>query len=167
MPPHILHPTRRLLAVGTLFTLLYACSNHLTQQRSDIGDAVFAWERAIPFIDWTIWPYLSIVVFFAASFFCGHGRGALDLHCKRLLLVLAVALVVYALVPLRFTFERPATSGLTALAFDGLAAFDRPYNRAPSLHIAVLVLLWVHLAPLLCAFRPWPRHAALLRARPR
>ncbi len=142
MPPHVLHATRRLLAVGLPFTLLYALSNHLTQQRSDVGEGVFAWERHIPFVDWTIWPYLSIGLFFIASFF--SGRGALDLHCKRLLLVLAMALVIYALVPLRYTFERPATSGLTALAFEGLAAFDRPYNRAPSLHIAVLVLLWVH-----------------------
>ena len=41
---------------------------------------------------------------------------------------------------MRFAFERPATEGLVGLAYQGLSAFDRPYNRAPSLHIAVLVL---------------------------
>ncbi len=139
----------RLAWLGGVFIGLYRWSNALTHGRGDIGQGVFAWERGIPFIDWTVWPYLSIGVFFVASFFVGGDRRALDRHCLRLLLVLAIALACYALVPLRFTFERPATHGLVGLAYAGLSAFDLPYNRAPSLHIAVLVLLWVRFVPLL------------------
>jgi membrane-associated phospholipid phosphatase len=60
-----------------------------------------------------------------------------------LLAVLAVSLVCFALIPMRYTFMRPETSGLTGLLFDALNAFDMPYNRAPSLHISVLVILWM------------------------
>ena len=48
--------------------------------------------------------------------------------------------------PLRYMFERPATTGVTGLLFEALHAFDMAYNRAPSLHISVLVILWVRFA---------------------
>jgi membrane-associated phospholipid phosphatase len=51
--------------------------------------------------------------------------------------------------PLRFTFERPAVDGVFGPLYGALAGFDLPYNRAPSLHIAVLVVLWARFAPAL------------------
>jgi membrane-associated phospholipid phosphatase len=143
-----------LLVLGTVYLSTYWLSNELTHLRTDVGTTVFAWERAIPFVEWTIVPYLSIVVFFVASFFAGQRhdnyRAQLNIHVTRLALVLAISLVCFALAPLRYTFERPATTGLTGLLFDALHTFDMPYNRAPSLHISVLVLLWVRFAG--CAF---------------
>jgi hypothetical protein len=138
---------KRLLLVSVVFVVLYRLSNRLTHGRTDIGQARFDWEQHIPFVDWSVLPYLSIIGFFIASFFVTAGRAALDRHCRRLLLVLAIALVCYAILPLRFGFERPAVTGILSPLYAGLSAFDMPYNRAPSLHIAVLVLLWVQLAP--------------------
>jgi membrane-associated phospholipid phosphatase len=93
---------------------------------------------------------LSIVLFFIASFFVGRQRGnyrtELRNHVVRLIMVLVISLVCFALMPLRYTFERPATMGVTGLLFEALHAFDMPYNRAPSLHISVLVILWVRFA---------------------
>jgi membrane-associated phospholipid phosphatase len=93
---------------------------------------------------------LSIVLFFIASFFVGRQRGnyrtELRNHFVRLIMVLVISLVCFALMPLRYTFERPATMGVTGLLFEALHAFDMPYNRAPSLHIGVLVILWVRFA---------------------
>ena len=49
----------------------------------------------------------------------------------------------FVLWPLRFSFEKPETDGVWGVMFDALGAFDKPFNQAPSLHIALLVILWV------------------------
>jgi membrane-associated phospholipid phosphatase len=152
-----------LLIIGTAYLSTYWLSNRLTHLRADVGTGVFAWEQAIPFVEWTIIPYLSIVLFFIASFFVGKQRSdyrsELRNHVMRLTIVLVISLVCFALMPLRYTFERPATTGLTGLLFEALHAFDMPYNRAPSLHISVLLILWVRFAA--CAFG-WLRGALAL-----
>ncbi len=136
-----------LAAFGTFFLSTYWLANRITSARADVGATVFEWERAIPFVECTIVPYLSIAVFFVASFFVRDSRAGLDAHVKRLVAALLISLLCFAVFPQRFAFERPLTSGVTGLLFDALAAFDQPYNRAPSLHISVLVILWARFAP--------------------
>lgn len=131
-----------LAAVSALFCSAYAVANQLTRTRADVGTAVFAWERSIPFIDWTIVPYLSIVLFFAAAFFICRDRAQLRVLTLRVLAVLAVSLACFALWPLRFTFERPPTEGVLGALFGLLHYVDLPYNRAPSLHVSMVVILW-------------------------
>ena len=53
----------------------------------------------------------------------------------------------YLLMPLRFTFDRPLPDGAWGPLFALLSAADLPYNRAPSLHISVLLILWLCLLP--------------------
>ena len=48
----------------------------------------------------------------------------------------------FLLFPLTFTFSRPESGGLAGFLFDSLGKFDKPFNQAPSLHIALLVILW-------------------------
>ena len=61
---------------------------------------------------------------------------------RRLLTAQVVAVVCFILFPLRFTFRQPATDGIPGFLFDALTSFDKPFNQAPSLHIALLVILW-------------------------
>jgi hypothetical protein len=121
----------------------------LTSLRADVGAGVFAWERQIPFVPWTIVPYLSIFVFFLLSFFVHPDRIELQRHVNRMMLVLLISLVCYALFPLRFTFERPVVGGIFGPMYGLLASFDLPYNRAPSLHISTLVVLSARFVPCL------------------
>jgi len=144
--------------VSLTFVGAYSLANHWTHQRGAVGRGVFDWERAIPFVEWTIVPYLSIVAFFAASFFIGQGRDEQVRHVARLLLALALSVVCYAAFPLRFMFERPQTHGAIGWMFALLSAVDLPYNRAPSLHISVLVILWMRFAPLLGTAWRWALH---------
>ena len=152
-------PASRLAWLSLAFGSLYWLSNRLTGIRSDIGDVVFEWERAIPFVEWTIIPYVSICGFFALSFFIGRDANELDRHVRRLQLALLISVACYAVFPLRFGFERPATTGLPGLLFSALTAFDLPYNRAPSLHIGVLAILWVRFAPHLTGWLRLALHA--------
>lgn len=148
-----------LATTSLAFAVAYWLANHLTSLRDDVGLGVFAWEREIPFVGWSIFPYLSIFAFFGLSFFVDRDPSALRRHVVRLLLVLAVSLACYAAFPLRFTFERPPTQGLVGALFDLLGSVDLPYNRAPSLHIGVLAVLWVRLAPRLQGWRRACLHA--------
>jgi len=145
--------------ISTIFAGAYWLANELTGLRADVGAGVFAWERQIPFVPWTIVPYLSIFAFFLLSFFVHPDRIELQRHVNRIMLVLLISLVCYALFPLRFTFERPLVDGIFGPMYGLLASFDLPYNRAPSLHISTLVVLWAR-------FVPWlsPVQSACLKA---
>jgi hypothetical protein len=54
--------------ISIVFAGAYWLANELTGLRADAGSGVFAWERLIPFVPWTIVPYLSLFVFFLLSF---------------------------------------------------------------------------------------------------
>ena len=43
--------------------------------------------------------------------------------------------------PLRFSFERPHTTGWLGAVFDSFHEMDRPFNQLPSLHIALRTIL--------------------------
>lgn len=86
------HRAPSLYACGifsTVFAGAYWLSNELTGLRADVGMGVFAWERQIPFVPWTIVPYLSIFVFFVLSFFIHSDRAELQRHVNRLMVTLA------------------------------------------------------------------------------
>ena len=131
-----------LLFLGPFFFATYGLATWLTAQRPEVGSVVFAWEHAIPFVPWTIVPYWTIDLFYGLSLFVCADRRELDTHAKRLLTAQVVAVVSFVALPLRFTFDRPETGGVFGDLFRVLTAFDQPFNQAPSLHIALLVILW-------------------------
>ena len=131
-----------LAGLAPLFYLTYGVANHLAAGRTGVPVVVFGWERQIPFLAWTIIPYWSINLFYGASLFVCETRRELDTHGRRLLTAQAIAVACFLLFPLRFSFEKPAIEpGLAGFKFDALLSFDKPYNQAPSLHIALLVIL--------------------------
>jgi len=131
-----------LALLGPFFFASYGFATWVTAQRADVGAIVFDWERHIPFVPWTILPYWSIDLMYGISLFACASRRELDTHGRRLLTAQLVAVTCFLAFPLRFTFERPETSGAFGWLFDVLGAFDKPFNQAPSLHIALLVILW-------------------------
>jgi protein-tyrosine phosphatase len=148
--------------LGPFFFLSYGLVNWLSSQRTDIGVLVFDWERSIPFLPWSILPYWSIDLLYGLSLFICRDRVELDTHAKRLLTAQIIAVSGFLLFPLRFSFPRPETGGLPGLLFDVLMGFDKPFNQAPSLHIALLVILWVRYAAHLRGLGRWLLHAWFL-----
>jgi protein-tyrosine phosphatase/membrane-associated phospholipid phosphatase len=147
-----------LALLGPFFFISYGAANWLAAQRSDVGAIFFDWERAIPFLPWTILPYWSIDALYGLSVFVCANRAELDLHAKRLLTAQLGAVSCFVLFPLRFAFARPAPGGLAGDLFDALMSFDRPFNQAPSLHIALLVILWALYARHAPRWARWPLH---------
>lgn len=155
-------PWRRALAwlgfLGPFFYITYGAANWLASLRSDVPSIVFGWEHSIPFLGWTIIPYWSINAFYGASLFVCETRQELDTHGRRLLTAQVVAVLCFILFPLRFTFSQPETDGLSGFLFAALTSFDQPFNQAPSLHIALLVILWVLYARHLPQWARWLLH---------
>lgn len=132
-----------LLCLAPLFFGTYGFATWYTAQRDDVGTLVFAWESHMPFWAWTIVPYWSIDLLYGLSLLACLTRRQLDTHGLRLLSAQLLAVSCFLLWPLRFTFERPEMDGVFGWLFAVLAGFDKPFNQAPSLHIALLVILWV------------------------
>jgi len=139
-------PWRRALLwlalLAPFFYLSYGLANHLAGQRSPLPSVVFEWERGMPFWAWTIFPYWSINLFYAASLFIARHRHTLDRHALRLATAQCIAVACFVATPLQFSFGQPAVDGAAGWLFAALRSFDQPYNQAPSLHIALAVILW-------------------------
>lgn len=132
-----------LVFLGPFFFLGYGWLNELTSKRADVGIAVESWEHAIPFVPWMMLPYMSIDAFYATSLFLFRKRSALDRHALRLLLATVISLAGFWLFPLQFSFAVPKAEGFNGFLQAVLLGFDKPYNQAPSLHISLLLVLWV------------------------
>jgi protein-tyrosine phosphatase len=142
-------PWRRALAwlafLGPFFFASYGFANWLASRRIGVGAIAYEWERAIPFVPWTIVPYWSIDLLYVVSILICTTRRELDRHAQRLLAVQLVSVACFIAFPLRFSFDRPAADGLFGALFVALGSFDKPFNQAPSLHISLLVLIWTRI----------------------
>ncbi|PSH66827.1 phosphatase PAP2/dual specificity phosphatase family protein [Phyllobacterium sophorae] len=133
-----------LLLLTPLFYISYGATNWLASQRANVPNITFTWEHAIPFMAWTIFPYWSINFFYGLSLFLNDTPIQVDRLAKRYLTAQVVAVSCFILFPLTAIFQKPATSGASGFLFDLLGGFDKPFNQAPSLHIALLVIIWMH-----------------------
>ncbi|ATS23674.1 serine/threonine protein phosphatase [Xanthomonas phaseoli pv. phaseoli] len=147
-----------LALLGPFFFLSYGLANTLAGRAAQVPSVVFGWEHGMPFWPWTIVPYWSIDVFYAVSFFVCRNRRELDTHARRLLSAQLICVACFLLWPLRYSFVRPQTEGVFGWLFAVLLGFDKPFNQAPSLHIVLLVVLWVRYAQHLCGVWRWLLH---------
>ena len=141
MKPTLKTSLLKLALVGMLFYASYGLSNHYAASLAYVPEIAFAWERGIPFWAWTIVPYWSLNLMYAVAFFLCRDAGEQNRYIARLVATQIVATVCFLLFPLHFSWPKPPTSGLSGWLFDSLVAFDLPYNQAPSLHIALAVIV--------------------------
>ena len=131
----------KLALIGALFYTSYGLSNHYAASLAYVPEIAFAWERNIPFWEWTILPYWSLNLMYAAAFFLCRNACEQNRYVARLVLAQIVATICFMLFPLHFGWPKPPTDGLSGWLFDSLVAFDLPYNQAPSLHIALSIIV--------------------------
>jgi membrane-associated phospholipid phosphatase len=129
-----------------LFLAIYSGCLFVSGQRHDVGQFYSSWELRLPLVPPMILPYFSIYPLFLISFFFCSDARELRAHTYRLCLCQLVAGVCYQLFPLRGGFDRPAVEGVFGVFFRVLEATDRPYNLAPSLHVATAIIVGVVMA---------------------
>ena len=131
----------KLALIGALFYTSYGLSNHYAASLAYVPEVAFAWERGIPFWAWTIVPYWSLNLMYAAAFFLCRNTREQNRYVARLVSAQIVATTCFMLFPLHFGWPKPPTDGLWGVMFDSLVAFDLPYNQSPSLHIALSIIV--------------------------
>ena len=130
-----------LVVVAAIFYASYGATNALASVRANVPEIYFAWERALPFWAWSIVPYWSLNLLYALGFFLCRDAGELARYVTQLLAAQVIATLFFIAFPLQISWEKPAVSGLSGFLFSSLAAFDLPFNQAPSLHIILCVVV--------------------------
>ena len=141
MKPPLKTSLLKLALVGSLFYTSYGLSNRYAASLAYVPEIAFAWERHIPFWEWTILPYWSLNLMYAAAFFLCRDACEQNRYVAWLVSAQIVATTCFMLFPLHFDWPKPPTDGLWGWLFDSLVAFDLPYNQAPSLHIALSIIV--------------------------
>jgi membrane-associated phospholipid phosphatase len=93
-------------------------------------------DRAVPFLEWTMWVYVSYFLFpFVPFVVCRD-----DARVRRVLYALALNSVLAGAVflawPTQLAVQQPSGGGLTGFLWQALLMVDRPVNCVPSLHVA-------------------------------
>lgn len=128
--------------LGAFFVIGYSMTNQWAAAQPSPHSLHGPWDALVPFMGWTIWPYLSLNLLYPCVFFAFENVRALRRHAVRIALVQTVCFVVFRLWPTAAVREPPDVTGVVGALFAQLRAFEQPVNMAPSLHAAVLVLVW-------------------------
>jgi membrane-associated phospholipid phosphatase len=145
--PVLLHCFCCAVALSTMFLLVYGGCLAITAFRHDVHTLYFPWELQIPLVPAMIVPYWTLDLFFVGSFFFCDTRRELNRLSLRLAAALLVAGAGFLMFPLKTVYPNPHVGGFFGAWFDLLHGFDLPYNCAPSLHIAIAVILWAAYVP--------------------
>ena len=81
MKPALPATLLKLAAVAVLFYASYGLTNYLTALRAPVPEIIYGWERAMPFVPWTIIPYWSLNLLYALGFFLARTRASLHYSC--------------------------------------------------------------------------------------
>ncbi|WP_223606451.1 phosphatase PAP2 family protein [Chryseobacterium sp. OSA05B] len=126
-----------------VFTTVYNFAAWYTSRAEKVPSFVFDFEKYIPFLSWSIIPYMTSVIFFCCVFFFCRDREQLSVLTKRMLFTTVTAGLCFILFPLQFSFAKPLTNGsVLDYSFQFLKLFDSPFNQSPSLHIAYAFIFW-------------------------
>ncbi|MEI7489123.1 MAG: phosphoesterase, partial [Chryseobacterium sp.] len=125
-----------MLLCSVVFMIVYNYSAWHVSRIEKVFSFVFDFEKYIPFLPWTIIPYMTSGLFFCAVFFFCNTKEQLKVLTKRMLFVTIIAGICFLLFPLKFSLQRPEVNGsIFGYSFQFLTTFDSPFNQAPSLHI--------------------------------
>jgi membrane-associated phospholipid phosphatase len=146
--------TRLRCAVAiTLFAALtYGATNELAHARGVTQCIALPGEMSLPLVSWLVVPYLAVDVMIALCALCATSHRQLRTLLRRVFWIFAIGNLIFLLWPLRCGFPRTIPDDWTGPLYQLLHLADRPYNQAPSLHIAEALIF----APLYLSRFPHP-----------
>lgn len=140
-----------LVLLGAMFVYGYQHTNALAAQHPHVLYLGGAWDQRVPFIGWTLLPYLSINLIYPCAFFAFDSKRALDRFALRLCVAQVVCFALFYVFPTGTLRTPPPLDGTLGLLYAQLRAFEQPFNMVPSLHVVALVVLWASVRPALPA----------------
>ena len=137
----VLRPAFWLAGVGLLFVLGYRWTNARAAHET-LHYVALPWDAAVPFWPWTIAPYLSLNLLLPLAFFTLRTPSALDAFGRRVVAVMLTCFAVFWCWPTGNIHALPHANWPWQALFNALREFEHPVNQLPSLHIAILALVW-------------------------
>jgi len=140
------------VAITLFAALTYSATNELAHARGVTQCIALPGEMNLPFIGWLVVPYLAVDVMIALCALCATSHRQLRTLLRRVFWVFTIGNLIFLLWPLRCAFPRTIPDDWTGPLYQLLHFADRPYNQAPSLHIAEAIVF----APLYLTRFPHP-----------
>lgn len=134
---------RALMIFSFVFAVVYKFSLWYASSFTHTTSFIFSFEKEIPFLPWTIIPYLSSGIFFCLVFFVIKSEEKRSIFLRRVVLMTILAGIGFILFPMHYSFVKPLISNPVFNAlFWFLNGIDDPYNQSPSLHVAFAFAFW-------------------------
>ena len=131
------------LLCSIVFSMVYNFSAWLTLQKKNVPSFTFDFEKNIPFLEWTIVPYMTSGILFCVVFFFCKSFEELKTLTKRMLFVTIFSGLIFIFLPLKFLLNKPEIENpVFKILFNFIKTWDSPFNQAPSLHISYALIFW-------------------------
>ncbi len=121
------------------FVVFYMLPNHLNIFEPSYIH-LFEFEKLIPFIDWTIWVYMSDYLYIALVFMLLKDKDNMNRIYYSQIMLLMVSMFIFFLIPTQYPRPEVEYSGLTGYFIQLLYSTDTPGNACPSIHVAMTFL---------------------------
>lgn len=122
---------------------LYFLSNHYPILEPRLL-SMTALDRAIPFLPWTVWVYVSEYVYFIVIYLLCREPINMNRYVSAVLAIQVLSVLIFTLWPTTYPrdlFPLPANlDPTTTWLFSTLRAGDAPTNCCPSLHVSSVFL---------------------------
>lgn len=140
-----------LMACAAVFAAGYQLTLRRALRLEDLPGSQGPWDAWVPFWPASIVVYCSINVAYVLAFFVARDGVSLRRLAARLLLVQLACFACFAWWPMRLQRWPDVGGSVWAPWFQALATFDGASNLVPSLHVAILGVLWSHWRSVLSA----------------
>ena len=133
-----------LLACGGVFVAGYQLTLRHALRQPERWSSALPWDAWVPFWPASIVAYLSINVAYALAFLLTREVRHLHQLAARIVVVQWLSFICFWIWPMHMERHWPPMDDAWSAWYQGLAAFDGPSNLLPSLHVAILGILWRH-----------------------
>ena len=101
---------------------------------------MFGFEKQTPFMDWTIWFYISDYIYIALVFILLQNKQNMNRIFYSQLAMLVFAMIIFFLLPTAYPRPEVTYSGASGWMLGLLHSADTPGNACPSIHVGMTFL---------------------------